>query len=94
MLIPFRDSVGQSLVPSDSLGFMLELFGVDTEVILNLDIAADRAAAQFIAVAEDRAASPRCVCSYADLQLKLIFFILERTKTVNLSRNLQAHWNR
>jgi ATP-dependent helicase/nuclease subunit B len=69
VLIPFRDGAGQLLVPSDSLVFMFELFGVDDEAILNLDIAAERAAAEHVATAEDREISPPYVRPYEDLEL-------------------------
>jgi ATP-dependent helicase/nuclease subunit B len=47
-LIPRRDARGEVQAPSDSLAFMLHLFGADEEQVLDLDIAADRSRVRFV----------------------------------------------
>lgn len=68
-LIPRRDALGDPLTASESLEFMLHLFGLDEGQVLNLDLAGDRKLARHLALSPDAAAAYQPPLAGGDLAL-------------------------
>jgi ATP-dependent helicase/nuclease subunit B len=72
-LVPRRDSLGKSLTPSDSLVFMHQLVNGPDEaedLILDLDLAEDRARADMVQLAEGSTPTPPRTYFQDDIQFK------------------------